>query len=70
MSSAFSLLKIIVLEYPKNKKATSPKKNYEYWTEFVEAGAFEHLTLPRAPTLGSKQINQDTGLASFTNSLT
>ncbi|KAI8644375.1 hypothetical protein BD408DRAFT_481351 [Parasitella parasitica] len=35
-----------------------------------ETDILEHLTLPRALTLGSKQINQDTGLASFTNSLT
>ncbi|KAI8646635.1 hypothetical protein BD408DRAFT_409999 [Parasitella parasitica] len=48
--------------YTQNKKAVSPKKNNEDWTELVEADVFEHLTLPRALTLGSKQINQDTGL--------
>ncbi|KAI8638003.1 hypothetical protein BD408DRAFT_423664 [Parasitella parasitica] len=48
--------------YTQNTKAGSPKKNYKYWTEYAEADVFEHSTLPRALTLGSKQINQDTGL--------
>ncbi|KAI8641040.1 hypothetical protein BD408DRAFT_444619 [Parasitella parasitica] len=56
--------------YTQNKKAVSPKKNNEDWTEFVEADILEHLNLPRALTLGSKQINQDTGLATFPNLLT
>ncbi|KAI8644877.1 hypothetical protein BD408DRAFT_412647 [Parasitella parasitica] len=35
-----------------------------------EVDIFELLIQPRALILGSKQINQDTGLATFTNSLT